>query len=130
MTNRRAARSLVVVLLWAAAAACATSSGGGSSRSPSVLLADEIAGLQVVNAFQAVERARPQWLNARASPTPTNPDGAQPVVYIDGIRAGGLEELRRIRVQVVRRIEYVRASDATTQFGTNHGGGAILVTTR
>ncbi|MEQ9568710.1 MAG: hypothetical protein RLN75_00850 [Longimicrobiales bacterium] len=130
MSVRSAVRPFVVGALCLIATGCATTSGGGSSRSSSELLADEIAQLQVVNAFQAVERARPQWLNARASPTPTNPDGAQPVVYIDGIRAGGLEELRRVRVQVVRRIEYIRASDATTQFGTNHGGGAILVTTR
>lgn len=113
-----------------AAAACATTAGGGSGRSPSVLLADEIQSLNVDNAYQAVERARPQWLNARASPTPANPDGAEPVVYVDGIRAGDVLELRRVRVTGIVRMEFLRASDATSRYGTNHGGGAILVTTR
>ncbi len=129
MIKRRFAGPVLALALLAAGA-CATTSSGGSGRSPSVLLADELQELNVDNAYQAVERARPQWLNSRASPTPANPDGAEPVVYVDGIRAGGLGELRRVRVVSIVRIEYMRANDATSRFGTNHQGGAILVTTR
>lgn len=129
MIERRfAGPALALALL--AAAACSATSSGGSGRSPSVLLADELQELNVENAYQAVERARPQWLNSRASPTPANPDGAEPVVYVDGIRAGDLRELVRVRVANVVRIEFMRSSDATSRFGTNHQGGAILVTTR
>ena len=129
MIKRRFAGPAIALFLLAAGA-CATASGGGSGRSPSVLLADELQELNVENAYQAVERARPQWLNSRASPTPANPDGAEPVVYVDGIRAGDLRELLRVRVANVVRIEYLRSNDATGRFGTNHQGGAILVTTR
>jgi hypothetical protein len=30
----------------------------------------------------------------------------------------------------IREIHYINASDATTRFGTDHVGGAILITTR
>lgn len=123
-------RSILLLPLLLIVAACATASSGGSGRSTNELLREEILQLQVVTAYQAVERARPQWLNSRASPTPTSPDGAEPVVYIDGIRAGDLGELVQIRADVVVRMEYMRPSDATSRYGTNHQGGAILVTTR
>jgi hypothetical protein len=51
-------------------------------------------------------------------------------VYLDGVRVGHVEELRRMRVDVIARMEYMSPSDATNRFGTNHDSGAILVTTR
>jgi hypothetical protein len=51
-------------------------------------------------------------------------------VYLDGVRVGGLDELRRLRADTVALMEYMSPSDATNRFGTNHDYGAILVTTR
>lgn len=111
-------------------AACATTQGTGPRRSSRVLLADEIAEVSVQSAYQAVERLRPQWLHSRASPTMANPDGAEPVVYLDGMRVGNLQELLSIRPDRVERMEFLNPSDATNRFGTDHTAGAILVTTR
>jgi hypothetical protein len=57
-------------------------------------------------------------------------DRAGPVVYLDGVRVGTLDELRRLRADAVAEMEYLSPSDATNRFGTNHDTGAILVTTR
>ncbi|MEJ2206123.1 MAG: hypothetical protein P8170_18665 [Gemmatimonadota bacterium] len=111
-------------------AACATTQGTGPRRSSRVLLADEIAEVSVMSAYQAVERLRPQWLHSRASPTMANPEGAEPLVYVDGMRAGNLSELLQIRPERVERMEYLNPSDATNRFGTDHTAGAILVVTR
>jgi hypothetical protein len=46
------------------------------------------------------------------------------------VRHGGLDFLQTIRVEMVEQMEYLDASDATTRFGTGHGGGAIVVLTR
>ena len=123
-------RLLALPLLTLVFYACAAASGGGSGGSSSVITAEEIEPLTVTTAYEVVQRLRPQWLNRRSTPTMANPDGAEPVVYLDGMRAGDLDELRRIRAERVTRMEYMRPSDATSRFGTNHTGGAILVTTR
>lgn len=115
--------------------ACSTTGSTGPRRSSNVLLADEIAGVAALTAYEAVQQTRTQWLRMRglrAGQTPTmggaNP--ALPVVYLDGTRIGDVDELRRIRSEVVERMEFLSPSDATNRFGTNHDSGAILVTTR
>lgn len=110
--------------------ACATTEGTGPGRSSRVLTADEIAEVAVDTAYEVVQFARPQWLTVRSSPTMRNPRPASLVVYLDGLRFGDLGDLRQIRAVVVERMEYLSPTDATNRFGTNHGGGAILVTTR
>ncbi len=110
---------------------CAAGGGGsGPSRSSNTLLAEEIAEFPSVTAYEAVEQARPRWLHIRSAPTTGSPMPTPPVVYLDGLRVGDLMELRRIRANVVEKMQFLSASDATNRFGTNHAGGAILVTTR
>lgn len=123
-------RAFLPLFLVLVLASCGAATSGRSSGSSTVILADEIAEVGAVTAYEIVERARPQWLNARSSGSPSNPSGAEPVVYVDGVRAGDPGELRRMRPDVVVRMEYLRPSDATNRYGTNHQGGAILVTTR
>lgn len=112
--------------------ACAATQGQGTGprRSSRVLTADEIAEVVVLTAYDAVQQYRIHWLHSRASPTFLNPDGSPPVLYLDGIRMDDISELGRIRAEVVERMEYLSPTDATNRFGTNHNGGAILVTTR
>jgi hypothetical protein len=50
-------------------------------------------------------------------------------VYVDGNRAGGVEELRQVPATLVVSIEYLDAPSASIRFGTGHAQGAIVVTT-
>jgi len=95
-----------------------------------VLLADEIAEVAVTTAYEAIRKCRPQWLHTRASPTFANLDSSPPALYLDGIRLDDFRQLAQLRSEMVERMEYMNPSDATQRFGTNHSGGAILVTTR
>jgi hypothetical protein len=53
------------------------------------------------------------------------------VVYIAGVRQqGGPAVLRQVRFGDVREIQYLGGVDATTRYGTDHAGGAILVILR
>ena len=52
-----------------------------------------------------------------------------PVVYVDGTRRGGPEELRVLRADQIAEMRFMSALDATTRYGLNHDGGAILVST-
>jgi hypothetical protein len=117
------------------ASSCATGGSTGSTRgSANRLTADEIAEVSALTAYEAIELARPRWLvprTLRAGATPSmGSDRGGPVVYLDGVRVGGLGELRRVRADAVATMEYLSPSDATNRFGTNHDSGAIVVTTR
>jgi hypothetical protein len=50
-------------------------------------------------------------------------------VYVDGNRAGGVDELRQLPASLVVSIQYLDAPSASIRFGTGHAQGAIVVTT-
>jgi hypothetical protein len=121
----------VLVLLVGLAGCASTGDGERASRQHrNILTEDEIQAGQHLTAFDVVRTLRPAWLRERPMSV-TNPEGAEVVVYVDGMRmSGGAETLRQVRAETVVRMEFMTASDATTRFGTGHMGGAILVTTR
>ena len=95
-----------------------------SSRS--VLTADEILKTGATNAFQAIQKARPSWLNTR--PTNDARGGALYeglAVYVDGVRYE--ERLDQLPATSIKEIRFLDGREATTRFGTNHGGGALLI---
>jgi hypothetical protein len=81
------------------------------------------------NAYEVIERLRPQFLRSRPSRTIQNQAGVPIHVFIDGGYRGGLEVLREITAVSVIEITYLNGSDATTRFGTGYESGAILVKT-
>lgn len=121
------------LLLATALAGCATSGGGSgtSARTPrNVLTFEEINELNVATAYEAIQRLRPEYLRSRGATSVRNPAPDYAVVYIDGMRAGGLATLQQIRAIDVQEIRYLSATEATTPYGTGHVGGVIEVTTR
>jgi hypothetical protein len=131
--------SLVAVLAVAVASGCASSSTGASaSQQSSVpakqrgsrdrITADELAGLDVQNALQAVQRLRPSFLQSRGGASSSMSQGPQDVVvYVDQTRMGGPNTLADIPISEVKEIQWLNGNDATQRFGTNHGSGAIIV---
>ncbi len=121
----------ILVLLWG----CAGS--GTSSKSvrgsTNVITAEEIASSPAITpnqtVYNAIEYLRPLFLRPR-SVAGLSSDRSEPVVYIDRIKRGGLEELQNIYINEVEEIRYLSPSEATFQFGTNHATGAILVKMR
>jgi hypothetical protein len=114
-------------LLALAAAGCASSGTTGSrGGDPDVLTAEDLQTVQDLSAYDAVRRLRPAWMRARGAGTAR----ATPIVYVDGMRRGSLDELSSVRASEIQEIRYLSASEATTRFGTNNTGGAIVVTTR
>ena len=110
-----------------AALACAstTQSGQTARRSSNLITTEELRNVTEQNAYDAIRRLRPQWLRSRSGGR-----SAQPVLIIQNVRAGDLEQLRTIAVQDVLQMRYISASDATTRWGTGFTGGAIEVTMR
>jgi hypothetical protein len=80
------------------------------------------------DAYAMLSETRPGWLRSRERSR--GAVRSTVVVYLNENRLGGVETLRQIQISGIARIEYMNGIDATTRFGTNHGAGAILVTTR
>ena len=95
-----------------------------------VLLEDEIRGTQVATAYQIVARLRPEWLRRRGRVSVRDPTAGAVIVYLNGMRQGGVSALDAIVAETVLEMEYLNGQEATTRFGTGHGGGVILVRLR
>lgn len=112
------------------AAACSSVPRSGAPRERNVIHADEIEPLRVASALEVIQTLRPQFLRTRGTSSIVKGEPDYPVVYIDGMFAGDLSNLRRIATHQIGEIRYLSGPDATTRFGTGHPGGAILIRTR
>ncbi len=123
----RRTRFLSLLALVILGSACASSGQPGQSRPrrrSNLITAEELSGLSVSNAYEAVRRLRPAWLQARGR-------SGLPVVYRNNARWGGdPRSLESIQINVINEMRFLSASDATTRYGTGFTGGVILVATR
>jgi hypothetical protein len=115
-------------------AACAAG-GSGNAASPrsnrDLIVRSQIEQMSVQDAYEIVQRLRPEYLREQrgaASINRTSPLLA--VVYIDGVKRGGPDTLRGLRPVEVEEIRFMSGTDATTRYGTDHGGGVIEVKSR
>ena len=132
---------ILAVLVFVPACRSVDPSGISHRRSPldrgsrtgsmsDLLAATEIQSAQVNDAHEAVLRFRPEFLKGRAAPGLGNPQGAAPVVYLNGVRQGGADMLRTIPARAVLEIRYLTPAVASEQFGPYYTGGVIAVRTR
>lgn len=123
----RRTRLLFLFAVVVLGSACASSGQPGQSRprrSSNLITADELSELSVSSAYEAVQRLRPAWLQARGR-------SGLPVVYRNNTRWGdNPTSLESIRIDAIREMRFLSASDATTRYGTGFTGGVILVVTR
>ena len=123
-TSRR--NTVLALALAFGLAGCASGGGGGSSRpagsSSSRIVRAELVPLGQMSAYQAIERLRPRWLQSRS--------GDVVVLYVDGSRRSNVRDLQSMSIMDLEQMEFMSGSDATTRYGTGHGAGAILATTR
>lgn len=129
--HRSVAASALTLMSLTALVACASSAGNGTRRSgdPNRLTVEELERSSQLDVFSAIRQLRPRWLTQR---TPATFAGSTLVaVIVDGIRQNGSAEvLRSIPVNTVQEVRYLSAADATTQYGTDMAGGAIVVQTK
>jgi hypothetical protein len=120
--SRRHVLALVVGAL--TLGACASAGRGGDDETRGTqnhIVRAELANLDQLSAYQAIQRLRPRWLRTRL--------GRAPVPIIDGAPRRDLRDLQTIRATEVEEMRFMSAADATTRYGTGYDGGAILVTT-
>jgi hypothetical protein len=133
----RCSRRILATATLVLAAACA--SGGGASsaerQNPSVITTEEIAASSASNAYEVIQRLRPNFLRTRGAvhgtPGATNAvEMVDLVVYLNENRLGGSDQLRQVATADIREIRYYNSSEATTKWGTGHSAGAIQIVSR
>ena len=92
------------------------------------LVRSEILELEERNTLDLLRLRRPHWLRTRGQTNSFAGDGV--VVYVDGMRRGGLDVLSYIQSVNVERIVYFGAREAQVRWGMGHVNGAIEVVTR
>jgi len=112
-----------------AMSACAAASQGPTRSSGNVITREDLEAAPTSNAYDAVQRLRPQWLT-RPTASTLQPGGNPIMVFVDRHEFGTLESLRSLNTDQVERIEFVPARDATTRYGTGYPSGIVEVTTR
>lgn len=115
----------VIVLAALPACAAGSSSSGGSGYSGNRISAEEMAESTANNAFELIQRRRPQWLRVRGQSTFTGQEGVR--VYVNGQPRGGIQSLEQVLVREITLIQYLDAATATQRFGTGNTAGAIMI---
>ena len=127
------------VLVAAIVALTACASGGGvataAKQNPNVISMEEIIESSASNAYEVIQRLRPNFLRTRGAVhgTPGAANAVEMVdlvVYLNENRLGGSDQLRQIATGDIKEIRYFNSSEATTKWGTGHSAGAIQVVSR
>lgn len=96
-------------------------------RGPADFISEaEIAAGVYQNGMDIVQKLRPSMLRPRG----TSSSQYQVVLYLDDVKMLDLNGLSTIPAERVKEIRYINARDATTRWGTGHGSGVILVTSK
>jgi hypothetical protein len=128
---RRIAAATLVALLVSACASSPKVPDGEPRITRNVITHDEIVAADRPGgtAWDLVSRMRPQFLSSRGVNSFRDGVSRGPVVYLDGSRYGETESLKTISADQVMRVEFMSGPNATTRYGMDHAGGAILITT-
>ena len=113
---------------------CAATEGTkGEKQSRYIITAEEIAQSSASTAWEVVQFLRPDLLNRdQRRSIDMNQDGATAIakVYMDNVRMGTKEDLKTIPASQIARIQYLNNREATNRFGSDHAGGAFLITSK
>ena len=127
-------RVAFVSLLCLSALSCsAATSGSGAltGKSRDYITEEEIASRSGIAtyAWDVISQLRPHFLSSHGPASLREPDPPRATVYVDELYYGPLESLKSLTAVGIKNIQVLSPYDATTRFGTNHVGGAILIRT-
>jgi hypothetical protein len=131
----RASRATLVMTSVAISTACATAPGRknvghtrpASHSSSEVVTSEELSTLGVQTLYDAIQRLRPEYFRT-SPPTFASPRGTLTVVYINGVRMGGMDAMRSITSGSVHEVRYLRPGQAQLQYREYIGASIIDVT--
>ncbi len=103
-----------------------------------LILADEIAQSGATNAWEVVTRSSHMSTSTTANGEPSRMwrrgrasihSAEIPIVVIDGVESLDIQVLAQIRAERIAWMRILTASASASRFGTDGGGGAVIVQT-
>lgn len=154
---RLVASAAAAVVFAAAGSSAQSAQDSAAAQAPRhsskyVLTSDDLTRVKANNLYDAIRKLRPEYLRNQRGPTSftklssngargersSDPspsgvgetDGTLPIiVYVDGARIDGVENLKQFTADQVKEVRFVPGPEAGVRFGTDHAGGVLLLTT-
>jgi hypothetical protein len=95
-----------------------------------LVVADESVRGEAGSAYDLIRRLRPEYLASRGPLSILMNVSETPDVYIDGVRRGGIDELRYIPASDLLDVRFYPMSAVPVSVGANHAAGVIVIRTR
>ncbi len=121
----------VYLIALATALGCASATTGGTPGprgGGNIITEQELAASNVSNAYEAVERLRPNFLRSRGPSSLRTDVTSLPTVYVGRQKYGDATALRQIPINTIALIRFYTASEATLTYGMDNPNGVIEVT--
>jgi hypothetical protein len=113
--------------------ACASSGAATATHQTDLITATEIATSGTTNAWDLINRLRPNWLRQQAIGSIGGGARTQVIaVYVDGHRFGDVSTLRSLSSSTIRSAQWLDAARAATvlnEVGSDPIAGAIVIKT-
>ncbi len=123
--------ALLVTLLALPLIGCSASQAPGENAPRDVLTRDQLDGVDFLSAYDAIRRLKPIWLRSERGQDSFITQGRRGLrVYVDGLLFGDKESLKTLQVKDIEEIRFLDKREATMEFGTDHGEGALVILTR
>lgn len=121
------------ILALLGAVACASTgaqSAGGAGHDFNRITPDEVSASGAQNAYELINKLRPQYLRTRGKTTVLldTPDRAS--VFMDGSLFGTPESLKTIPTTQIREVQFYPATSAGVKFGSQYSSGVIDIKTK
>jgi len=113
-----------VLFLMGCVSGGAVKTDGFTSPNSRRVLGDELVATREPDLYGAIATCRPTFFQ------PRDARRQAPALYVDGIAMAEFDAIRSIPLADVVAVEFMSGPDATTRYGMDHVGGAILVWTR
>ncbi|HSJ25701.1 MAG TPA: hypothetical protein VK929_13585 [Longimicrobiales bacterium] len=120
--------ALLLLISSTALSACLSGGRPPAIGSPNELTYEDLVRSETRNAYEAVEKLRPRWL--RPGPDRSLRLETVILVYMDGVVLGGIEALRTVPLEAIRRIHVLDAVEAGALpgLGSRHVERVIMLT--
>jgi hypothetical protein len=127
-TMRLVRKRLIVFGLSLLCAGCALHATPGRPKvDRNLLTKDQFVDQGFTTAYDVVQALRSNWLETKGPDSFTAP--SKVLVYLDGVRVGGVETLSGIELRPILYIRHFDGIAATARWGLDHGSGVIYVST-
>lgn len=121
-------RTVLALAVLALGAGCQSSHPREGRRlDRSVITRDEMLAGKYTTAYDAVAALRSIWLRPRGPDSFVLPSVVW--VYVDAVRAGGVEVLHNVQPRLVNTLRFYDGPSATSRWGVDNGAGVIHVST-